>query len=388
MSQTVVAEAETDSPKSERRTRFDPPHSYLDFARVGRSGHGWYLLGTLLIAFAAAVLGLIATGVVTGVAFEASGRRVLTGTEEWPDILPGTTGLPSWVELLFAIVGFAGVIPAVLLVTRYVHGRPWRSVITPFTRLDWGLVGRGALMWAIPNGLMILIGFLLWPEDATWQYDPGEFWPYALVGLLFIGVQTSAEELFARGYLAQWAARTFRSIWFVSVVTALPFGLAHWSNAEALGYGDSNGELALGLSSYVLVGFVWAWVSYTSGTVELAIGAHYINNLMVLLILSTPDFPFAGALFAAEAPSAAVLAVYSLVSCGAFWLLVRRARGRGEPMPLAPVGHRARPMVLPAPPAGWYPDPVGVAPTLRYWNGSAWTEHTHPGFAQPLSTGA
>ncbi|MEU6809840.1 phospholipid scramblase-related protein [Streptomyces sp. NPDC046831] len=28
-------------------------------------------------------------------------------------------------------------------------------------------------------------------------------------------------------------------------------------------------------------------------------------------------------------------------------------------------------------PAGWYPDPHGAALTLRYWDGSQWTEHTH-----------
>ncbi|MFF8970904.1 phospholipid scramblase-related protein [Streptomyces sp. NPDC014995] len=28
-------------------------------------------------------------------------------------------------------------------------------------------------------------------------------------------------------------------------------------------------------------------------------------------------------------------------------------------------------------PAGWYPDPHGAARTLRYWDGSQWTEHTH-----------
>ncbi|MFI1538393.1 phospholipid scramblase-related protein [Streptomyces anandii] len=30
-------------------------------------------------------------------------------------------------------------------------------------------------------------------------------------------------------------------------------------------------------------------------------------------------------------------------------------------------------------PAGWYPDPHGAAETLRYWDGSQWTEHTHAG---------
>ncbi|MET7381415.1 phospholipid scramblase-related protein [Streptomyces sp. NPDC005526] len=33
-------------------------------------------------------------------------------------------------------------------------------------------------------------------------------------------------------------------------------------------------------------------------------------------------------------------------------------------------------------PAGWYPDPHGASQTLRYWDGSQWTEHTHAG--QPV----
>ncbi|MFJ9737430.1 phospholipid scramblase-related protein [Streptomyces sp. NPDC101166] len=33
-------------------------------------------------------------------------------------------------------------------------------------------------------------------------------------------------------------------------------------------------------------------------------------------------------------------------------------------------------------PAGWYPDPHGAAQTLRYWDGSRWTDHTHAEQAQ------
>jgi len=29
-------------------------------------------------------------------------------------------------------------------------------------------------------------------------------------------------------------------------------------------------------------------------------------------------------------------------------------------------------------PAGWHPDPHGAPQLLRYWDGSRWTEHTHP----------
>jgi hypothetical protein len=36
-------------------------------------------------------------------------------------------------------------------------------------------------------------------------------------------------------------------------------------------------------------------------------------------------------------------------------------------------------------PAGWYPDPNGAARTLRYWDGSQWTEHTHAGQQAPAA---
>ncbi|QHC32317.1 MULTISPECIES: phospholipid scramblase-related protein [unclassified Streptomyces] len=34
-------------------------------------------------------------------------------------------------------------------------------------------------------------------------------------------------------------------------------------------------------------------------------------------------------------------------------------------------------------PAGWYPDPHGAPQTLRYWDGSQWTEHTNNQAQQP-----
>ncbi|MEV5613102.1 phospholipid scramblase-related protein [Streptomyces sp. NPDC052225] len=39
-------------------------------------------------------------------------------------------------------------------------------------------------------------------------------------------------------------------------------------------------------------------------------------------------------------------------------------------------------------PAGWYPDPQGTPQTLRWWDGSQWTEHTHAGQAQAQAPAA
>src|ERR1700751_1403994 len=36
------------------------------------------------------------------------------------------------------------------------------------------------------------------------------------------------------------------------------------------------------------------------------------------------------------------------------------------------------PCPLDLPPSGWYPDPYGTPSLLRWWDGSVWTQHTHP----------
>lgn len=58
------------------------------------------------------------------------------------------------------------------------------------------------------------------------------------------------------------------------------------------------------------------------------------------------------------------------------------APGTGTPAPAPapaaappPAAPAAPPAPAPGTPAGWLPDPSGVPNTLRYWDGSGWTQH-------------
>ena len=50
-----------------------------------------------------------------------------------------------------------------------------------------------------------------------------------------------------------------------------------------------------------------------------------------------------------------------------------------QPTPVAPAPSTPAPPapVVQSPPAGWFADPQNPS-QLRYWDGTAWTEHTHP----------
>jgi uncharacterized protein len=367
---------------------WDPPHSYLDFATVGPSS-GWrYASGTGIIVVIWLVLGGIFTSVllIAGVLFTTLASGVDPNSADLdPDTLLSGSGLPAWLWMLFTFISFVPFILATFLVVRYLHDRPWRSVITPFQRINWRLVGKGALIWLIPLAIGLAIS-LIWDRDSLdWQFEASSFIPFAVVVVTFTLIQTSAEEVFFRGYLAQWLASYRRNIYVISFVTAAIFASMHIPNAVLLGFG-SGPNFILGMLPYFMVGFVWAWISYTSGTLELAIGAHFINNFVAFLFITTPDFPEGAGLFGTDEVSALGSAISTLLACVVFWFLLRKTRGTGDPLPLQPVVTRATPVapvpvapvpVVPVlPPSGWYPNPLG--PGQRYWDGQQWTNYTAP----------
>ena len=231
-----------------------------------------FTLGTLLILVIWAVGGTILSLIAlpfTGVDFV----RLLSDGDIYG-------AFPGWGFMLFALVSFIPFAIATLVAYRFVVGQPMRqlfSVGVPFRfrRVWWGFFWWIAIMF----GPAIFI-VLVFPDQSgyEWNFNPAAFVPFAIVTLLLLPIQTTAEEMFFRGWLLQWFSQRWSSIWVLSILSGAAFALPHMANPEALA------SPVLAFLSYGLVGFVLGWVTIRDRSIEIAIGAHAAHNLFLSLV--------------------------------------------------------------------------------------------------------
>ncbi|MFM9099657.1 MAG: lysostaphin resistance A-like protein, partial [Actinomycetota bacterium] len=119
--------------------------------------------------------------------------------------------------------------------------------------------------------------------DYEWSFDLSKFLPYLLVALLLIPMQTTAEEVFYRGWIQQRLEKSGRSIWLVSTIGGLLFALPHLANPEV------SGSLILPVIGYGSTGFMLTWVTMRDKSMGLAVGAHAANNIVAGLLVSSVD---------------------------------------------------------------------------------------------------
>lgn len=282
---------------TETLTALDRSSSYLDLARNGR-GRGWdYLLGTAIII----VLGSILS-VVTLVAAE----RLL---ESIPANLPAMTAtLASFIPQLLIV----------LTVVVLIHRRGWRTVITARPRLEPARIWRPAGNWAvimvlvsIPCAILDPDGLRLGPPSWT-----GFAWA-AGVALLLIPVQATAEELFFRGYLMQWASLATRRRWVLACISGTLFTVPHLANPELSGL--TGAAVLLGPLPYFTFGGTFAWISINTGSIEAAIGAHVVNNVVLATVIGTSGSALESTtLITDTSPNYLLTVISSMVACALF----------------------------------------------------------------------
>ncbi|MFY0693212.1 MAG: CPBP family intramembrane metalloprotease [Paracoccaceae bacterium] len=169
----------------------------------------------------------------------------------------------------------------------------WRSPLTLFGPLrmvwsDWKkavLLAAGTLLlcglvtsYFIPSNLSQSHGFAAWAGLMIWA-----------VPLLF--VQTTAEEMVFRGYLQQQLAARFRHPFVWMGLPSILFGLAHYNP----GFDTLTGLLVVLATG--TFGLVAADLTRLTGNLGAAMGFHFANNFLALLVVSVQGELSALALF-------------------------------------------------------------------------------------------
>lgn len=240
-----------------------PAVRYLALADAGRNAWWRYLLG----------VGVIAASWLIG------------GSHAYGLMLHAPLGAVT--EFVAINASILTLLVAVVTVVVVLHRRSWRTLVTPYAQIDWHRMAQGAAVWAALSLVFSVIEHLLYPGRYVWTLDLQRWLPFVLAGLLLTPLQCAAEELVFRGYVLQGLGRWLRRSPLLAVLSGVIFTVPHLLNPEVAAYG-----LAIMAANYFVMGLFLASVALRDGRLELAIGAHAGNNLLLALIINYDDSAF------------------------------------------------------------------------------------------------
>ena len=255
------------------------PGSFICPETGNRKSFVSYLVGFVGLCGLALILftigSLIAYFTLVGAPSDASqGQDLAAALEE------------DWrILMAFVAIQYGAIAVALFVVVKFWHGRPALSVLTSATQFRWTRFGLGvAVLGAIH--LVLFVISIPFEEDLTFK-QPALTTILALIAVSMpvLLLQTTTEEAVARGYLFQLLGSARLAAPIVLALSSLIFAAAHLGNPEME-------SAPIVFAGYFTIGLVFAYIAWREGGLELAAGAHFINNLFATVILRTEDSVF------------------------------------------------------------------------------------------------
>lgn len=234
---------------------------------------------------------------------------------------------------LTALGGIAGFGIGAWLALRAFHGRDLCSVLSWDRRLRLREFSAGCILALVYLGAGLAVSWAsgLLPRRSA---VPLEQWMLALLPVsILILVQAASEEIVFRGFLPQQLAARVSSPLIWGGLPSVLFGVLHAGNAP----GDTVVVLHV-IVSATLLGLAMMAMVWRTGSLAAAIGFHFLNNVVTLMVAGSDVGYGSIGLFVWSADGMAKSAMSDLFITGLFLAFVLS--------PLAPLSGRSHDPVV------------------------------------------
>lgn len=247
-------------------------------AQAFKSSHDWwrYLVGII------AVIIIHQLGYIPflGALYVKSIQENIEITDLLNDQKAMMTFLDSNLTLFLVLLSFVIGLVALFFIVKVLHKQPLIEVTTTRPAMDWKRFFVGFGMIAIVATVLIIIGYILNPEDFVVQFQLKPFLILALIVIILMPLQSSFEEYMFRGYLMQGIGVLAKNKWVPLILTSLIFGLMHFANPEVGKLGN------IIMVYYIGTGLLLGIMTLMDEGLELALGFHAGNNIVAALLVT------------------------------------------------------------------------------------------------------
>ena len=186
----------------------------------------------------------------------------------------------SNLTLFYFLLTFVFGLLGLFLVVKFIHKQTFLSLTTSRSKVDLDRLATSFICISLITFLDTAINYFIFPQDFIVNFDLLSFIILFFIAVVFIPIQTSMEEYMFRGYLMQGLGVFTRNKWLPLIITSFSFGFLHFWNPEITKLGP------IILIYYVATGLFLGIITLMDEGMELALGFHAGNNLIIALLVT------------------------------------------------------------------------------------------------------
>lgn len=253
--------------------------NHLECVTAQKSQWYWYLLVIFICFMATNTVGAIPLFIIL-ITQWIQNPKPLTDINSFSQesMMSGIDSNLYLASMAFSFVVFLAV---AIWIIKMFHGRSWTEVINGTKRVRWSRFFVGLAVWGVLRVGSFAINYMTDPNNFEFRFEPVRFIFLTIITLTMIPIQSSCEEFVFRGYLAQGVASWTGSRLWALLIPSVLFALLHSANPEVTKYG-----FGVMMANYFLIGLTFGLISLLDDGIELAMGAHSINNILGSMLMT------------------------------------------------------------------------------------------------------